>query len=224
MNRSTIVSALSELSPLGIIQASIGKGTTIANNSWSLLFTQTTPNWNNYIKHGFHKSNIPIIQAINKYEFIDSIIRLSTGEMSQVLKNISNNRIALNYLEPLGLYELRVELCKYLKKYNLNINPSQILIVSGLLQALQLISVSLLGTNSKVFVEETSYVKSLKVFEFSGIEMKAVPMDKDGLIPWMVDESTMKKGTSILYTIPTFHNPTGIIMGKSRRSELLNCQ
>lgn len=231
VNRSTIVSALSELSSLGIIEPKVGKGTMIANNSWSFLFANSPPDWNHYIEHGFHKSNIPTIQAINKYEFIDPIIRLSTGEVSselmphdaisKVLFHLAKLQVPFNYLEPLGLYELRVELCKYLKKHNLDIKPSEILIVSGSLQALQLISVSLLGGNSTVFVEENSYIKSLKVFEFSGTRMKAIPMDKEGPIPWMIDEKTLKEGNSILYTIPTFHNPTGLTMGSSRRNELL---
>ncbi len=46
-------------------------------------------------------------------------------------------------------------------------------------------------------------------------------MDRDGLMPWMMDESILKRGKSILYTIPTFHNPTGITMSENRRSELL---
>lgn len=231
VNRSTIVSALSELSSLGIIESQVGKGTIIANNSWSFLFANSTPDWKHYIEHGIHKSNIPTIQAINKYEFIDTIIRLSTGEVSselmphdaisKVLLHLGNLNIPFNYLEPLGLYELRVELCKHLKRYDLDIKPSEILIVSGSLQALQLISVSLLGGSSTVFVEENSYMKSLKVFEFSGTQMQSIPIDKDGPIPWMIDEKKLKKGNSILYTIPTFHNPTGLTMGSSRRSELL---
>jgi GntR family transcriptional regulator, regulator for abcA and norABC len=232
VNRSTIVSALSELASLGIIESTVGKGTVIANNSWSFLFAESPPNWNDYIEHGFHKSNLPTIQAINKYEFINPIIRLSTGEVapelmphdviSNALIDLAASKKPFNYLEPLGLYELRVELCRYLRKFEINIKPSEILIVSGSLQALQLISLSLLGNKSTVFVEENSYVKSLKVFEFSDVQMKAVPMDKDGPIPWMIDDSMLKKGNSMLYTIPTFHNPTGLTMGASRRHELLN--
>jgi len=231
VNRSTIVEALSELTSLGIIDSSFGKGTTIVNNTWSLLIDSSTPDWKNYIEHGIHRPNNPIIQAMYKFEFIEPIIRLGTGEMSpdqfphdmmaDVLKRVSDRNVSYNYLGPLGLYELRVELCKYLNKFNLQVEPSQVLIVSGSLQALQLISLSILGPNSVVLVEEPSYIKSLRVFDFSGITMRNVPMDKDGIMPWMIDDTILKKGKSILYTIPTFHNPTGITMSENRRSELL---
>ncbi len=45
VNRSTIVEALSELASLGIIDSSFGKGTTIVNNTWSLLIDSSTPDW-----------------------------------------------------------------------------------------------------------------------------------------------------------------------------------
>lgn len=230
VNRSTVVTALSELTAMGILESQVGKGTMISNSSWSLLMSDTTPNWSNYIEQGFHKSNLPTIQAINTFEFEDDFIRLSTGEVSPdlmphdmistVMHKVADLKIPFNYLESLGLYELRLELSKYLKRYNLNVKPSEILIVSGSLQALQLISISLLGKNSSVFVEEESYVNSLKVFDFAGLKMQSVPTDTQGAIPWLIKKE-QRDGQSILYTIPTFHNPTGRTMDTERRTELL---
>lgn len=232
VNRSTIVSAIAELTALGILDSKIGKGTIVANNSWSFLVAESTLNWKDYIDRGFHKANLPTIQAINKYEFDDDIIRLSTGEVSsdlmphaafsKVFEQMSKEQVPLNYLEPLGLEELRIELCKHLKKHNIHVTPKEIVIVSGSLQALQLIALSLLGKNSKVFVEENSYVKSLRTFEFSGMKMKPVKTDSNGPMPWLIDASDLHDGTSLLYTIPTFHNPTGRTMNMERRTELLS--
>ncbi|MCH4886980.1 PLP-dependent aminotransferase family protein [Acidaminobacter sp. JC074] len=230
VNRSTIVDAFSELNALGIIESKTGKGTLIANSSWSMLLSKT-PDWQNYISGSIHKSNLPTIQSINKYEFEEDIIRLSTGEIasdlmphdaiSSVLMKLAELKEPYNYLEPLGLEELRIQLSNYLKRYHLNFKPSEILIVSGSLQALQLISVSLLGENSTVLVEENSYVKSLKVFEYEKMNMKSVPTDSNGPIPWLIDEKELKSN-ALLYTIPTFHNPTGRLMSTSRRLELLD--
>lgn len=231
MNRSTIVSAIDELNSYGILNSIVGKGTFVANNSWSFIVSKDTLNWRQYINQSFHKANIPTIQTINKYEFDDSIIRLSTGEVSpdlmpydafsKVYEKMASDKIPLNYLEPLGLEELRVELCMYLKKWNINISPKEILIVSGSLQALQLIALALLGRESRVFVEEYSYIKSLRVFEFSGMHMEPVVTDSNGPLPWMIESSTLKGNSSILYTIPTFHNPTGRTMNQPRRIEML---
>lgn len=232
VNRSTIVEAYSELIALGIIESNYGNGTKIINNTWSLRFSHLTPEWNDYIEAGVHKENLPTIQIINKLEYKENIIRLSTGEMSpelfphhmmkKVLNKIPSRAFSLNYIEPLGLLELRVVISNYLKTYGIDLRPSQILIVSGSLQALQLIAISILKPGSTVFVEEPSYVKSLKVFESNGMKMEGVPMDQSGLIPWMISHNKKDITNSILYTIPSFHNPTGINMSYERRLEVLN--
>lgn len=231
VNRSTLVAALSELSALGILDSTVGKGTYVANNSWSFLMADAALNWRQYIEHGLHKANLPTIQAINRYEFDPAIIRLSTGEVSpelmpheafaRVYEKMAQQGPPLNYLEPLGLLELRQALCRYLVRWGISVRPEEVLIVSGSLQALQLISLALLGRGSRILVEEYSYVKSLRVFEFSGMRMSAIATDSEGPMPWTIRSEDLKDSTSILYTIPTFHNPTGRTMGMERRRQLL---
>lgn len=232
VNRSTVVEAFAELSSLGLIESNYGKGTYISNNTWNLLSRGSSTDWNEYIYSGMHKSNLPTIQAINSLEFQKDIIRLSTGEMSpelfphetmkKVLAQIPSRARSLNYLEPLGLFELRRAISSHLEKIGLSIPPEQILIVSGSLQALQLISLSLLKRGSTVYVEDPSYAKSLNVFESSGMNIHGVSMDEEGLCPWMINWKENTNNHSILYTIPTFHNPTGKVMSLKRRLDLMS--
>lgn len=235
VNRSTVVEAYSELIALGIIESNYGKGTVIINNTWSLMFSNLSPKWNDYIESGIHKENLPTIQVINKLEYKEGIIRLSTGEMSpslfphdmmkEVLNRIPSRALSLNYIEPLGLEELRIVICERMKKIGIDLKPTQILIVSGSLQALHLISMSILKPSSTMFLEEHSYLKSLSGFESNGLKMRGIPMDDFGIIPWLINLEKDEIENSILYTIPTFHNPTGITMNEERRHELIKwCQ
>ncbi len=230
VNRSTINEAMDELKAMGLIEGNFGKGTQIINNTWSLLVSAKPPNWQSYIEAGIYKANFPTIQMINKLEFMEGITRLSTGELSpdlfphdmmrKVFQRIPERTRSLNYLGPLGLPELRKVLSQYLRKHNIHVSPSCILIVSGSLQALQLISIGILHPRSTVFVEVPSYLKSLHVFESSGMRLEGVQMDDYGLMPWMLNKNRIKDDTALLYTIPTFHNPTGTVMTKARRKEV----
>lgn len=232
VNRSTIVAALEELTSLGILEGKSGHGTTIVNNTWSLLMSTSPPNWQHYIDSSIHKANSPTIQTINKLEFVEGITRLGTGELSpelfphdmmkKVLQRVPERAYALNYLEPLGLFELRKILSQYLAKYGIHIPPSCILIVSGSLQALQLISICMLKPGSTVFIEIPSYLKSLHVFQSAGMKLSGIPMDNGGIMPWALNKNDNLEETSLLYTIPTFHNPTGRVMTEARRIELLD--
>lgn len=231
VNRSTIVQALEELKAQGLIEGNFGQGTRIVNNTWSLLVSAPPPNWRKYITASIYKSNLSAIQVINKQEFAPGIIRLSTGEiapelfphamMKKILRRIPEKVHSLNYLEPLGLLELRKIISAYLEQFDIRIPPSCLLITSGSLQALQLISIGMLQPGSTVFTEIPSYLKSLHVFQSSGMHLAGIPMDSRGLIPWRLDRQKAAGPTALLYTIPTFHNPTGRLMPEERRAELI---
>ncbi len=232
VNRSTIVEALDELKAEGLIEGKGSKGTVIVNNTWSLLASTPPPNWQSYIQSGIHRPNQPTIQVINKVEYEKNIIRLGTGELSpelypkekmkRILNRVSNTIESLGYEEPKGSLYLRESISKYLKRYGINASPSSILIVSGSLQALQLIAMGMLHPGSTVFVEKPSYLKSLPIFESAGMRLKGISMDNHGMKIDEIKEHISSKNTNLLYTIPTFHNPTGMVMPNKRRSEVLD--
>lgn len=238
VNRSTVVRALEELCSYGILEGTTGKGTVVTSNTWSVLMSTAPPDWGNYLKAGTFQENVPTVQMINKLEFEEGIIRLGTGElspdlfpremMSEIFQRLPDRFPSLNYLGPLGLPELRQALSQRLKKQGIDADPSCILITSGSLQALQLISVCMLKPGSVVYTESPSYLKSLQVFPSAGMKLSGVPMDREGLLYWNIDNRTENSGKetsvdmedALLYTIPTFHNPTGTLMSDARRQEL----
>lgn len=234
INRSTVTTAIDELASYGIIAGCHGAGTQIASNTWSLLLSPA-PDWSRFISSGFFQENNNTIQAINRLEFVPDIMRLGTGELDprlfpsdmwqNILQKISRQVTSLGYLEPLGLLELRKAISAYMEKLGIIAPPSCILITSGALQALQLISVCLLQSGSTVFTEAPTYLKSLQVFQSAGMKLSGVPMDREGMQYWKL-ASALKtdrlQGSSILYTIPTNQNPTGITMPDSRRKDLMN--
>lgn len=232
VNRSTVVEALDELKSRGFVEGKGGGGTRIINNTWSLLSSTSKLNWENYIDGSIHKPNLRTIQMVNKLEYEKDIIRLGTGEpgpelfpqdmMSKILNKCSNKIKSLGYLEAKGLLELRKILSQYLKCYGISVSPSSILIVSGALQALQLISLSLLPPGSKILMENPSYLKSIHIFQSLGMNLAGLKMDNEGIIPDEISKNNGKKVNTLLYTIPTFHNPTGIVMTENRRMEILN--
>ncbi len=235
VNRSTIVTAYDELIAEGLIVGKSGSGTRVVNNTWKLLATTPPPDWNSYVKLGTHKPNLPTIQEINQAEFTPNIIRLGTGELSpdlipsnsmkEIFHLLSNREISYGYEEPKGLMPLREQITNYLKTIGISASPSSILIVSGALQALQLISVGLLHRGSTVLTEKPSYLHSLNVFQSAGMRLMGIPMDQEGIQVRLIPPFKKQQNAALLYTIPTFHNPTGVLMTADRRKHLLDtCQ
>ncbi|RBP94748.1 GntR family transcriptional regulator of abcA and norABC [Cytobacillus firmus] len=235
VNRSTIVIALEELTADGLIESKVGSGTRVINNTWSLLASTTPPDWISYVKSGIHKPNITIIQEINKAEADPNMIRLGTGELSpdllpnkkmgQILQMDNEQSLSLGYMEPKGSLSLRKTVSAYLRTKGIKASPESILIVSGGLQALQLISIGLLKRGSTILHESPSYLNSVHVFQSAGMNLLGIPLDKEGIKCESIGRMKRQHHAALLYTIPTFHNPTGTLMSEKRRLELIKvCQ
>lgn len=235
VNRSTIVTALEELTADGLIESKVGSGTKVINNTWSLLASTPPPNWISYVHSGIHEPNMNIIQKINEAEANPRMIRLGTGELSddllpneemkKFLQIEMEESLSLGYEEPKGSYILRETISNYLIKKDIEASPDSILIVSGALQALQLISIGLLKPGSIILHESPSYLNSIHVFQSAGMSLYGIPLDEEGIQYNSISRLKRQHHASLLYTIPSFHNPTGILMSENRRKELLTvCQ
>nr|WP_199426998.1 PLP-dependent aminotransferase family protein [Anoxybacillus caldiproteolyticus] len=233
VNRSTVIIALEELMADGTIEGKMGKGTFVVNNTWTLLATNLSPAWNDYIQSGIQKPSQATVQEINEAESNTNLIQLSKGELSTeifpidtmklIMRRVSEKMEPFGYEDPKGFLPLRQSLSSYLRANGIHASPSSILIVSGALQALQLISVGLLPRGSTVLLEKPSYLYSLRVFQSVGMKLIGLPIDEYGLLPNSLSLSSKKlRGRAILYTIPCFHNPAGILMSEKRRQEILH--
>lgn len=227
VNRSTVQLAIDELKADGLLESKMGSGVFVANNSWNVLLNKSQPNWQQHIESSIHKPNYHTIQLINEYEQYDHIIRLGTGELSpdllptkqieQSLKEISLDSKAIGYSSPRGSEKLRGILCNYLTKRGIQAAPDNILIVSGALQALQLISIGLLQEGSIVFHEQPSYLNSVHPFQSAGMRMVSVSRNtnlKDNL------RALKRKRQSLFYCVPTLHNPTGYNWSLNEKKDL----
>ena len=231
VNRSTIVTAVQELASMGFLEGKSGGGTVVVNNTWSLLSSNPPPNWNNYVAAGEYLPNKHFVREINRAEFIPGMIRLGTAEPSpemypldkirQLLLRMDADNHNFGYEEPRGSLALRQEICNYLQGYGIRSTPASVMVVSGSLQALHLISVGLLHRGALVLMEKPSYLSSVRVFQSAGMHMQGFPLDDEGIDINLLRQGQRHHKGDLLYTIPSYHNPTGLLMGEKRRKELL---
>ncbi len=105
-------------------------------------------------------------------------------------------------------------------------DPSEVLVTSGSLQALDLVNAALLAPGDAVVVEKSTYAGTLSRLADLGAEVHGVELDSDGMRIDHLDEvleSLSRRGRrpKFVYTIPTVQNPTGTVMPPTRRLELL---
>jgi len=128
---------------------------------------------------------------------------------------------------PQGYRPLREFLTAKLKRdAGIACNADDIMIVSGSLQALDLVNHTLLAPGDTVIVEQETYQGSLNRLTRLGVDVVGIPLDAEGmrmdaLATALADLKAQGVRPKYIYTIPTVQNPTGSIMPEARRAELL---
>jgi len=120
-------------------------------------------------------------------------------------------------VEPAGHLGLRAAIARHLRTARtIETQPRDVLVTSGVQQALDLIGRVLLEPGATAAVEEPGYVPPRLVWESQGARVIGVPVDEQGLI---VD--ALPPGARLVYVTPSHQYPTGVALSLRRRVELL---
>ena len=115
-----------------------------------------------------------------------------------------------------------------LKKYvelQLGISVPAVLPVTGSTQAMDLLCKALIDPGDTVLVENPSFLGNLQCLKLYQANLVALESDDQGLIPEDLERKIREYHPKLLYTIPTFQNPTGKTLPEERRkavAELAN--
>ncbi len=129
---------------------------------------------------------------------------------------------------PQGYRPLREFLATKLKRdAGMTCSADDILIVSGSLQALDLVNGALLTRGDTVIVEQDNYQGTLTRLARLGVNVIGIPLDAGGMRMELLEAALAELARhnirpKYIYTIPTVQNPTGTIMDQSRRATLLS--
>ncbi|MFJ8821471.1 PLP-dependent aminotransferase family protein [Streptomyces sp. NPDC102467] len=125
---------------------------------------------------------------------------------------------ALQYSTTEGEPALREALAARTTVRGLPTTADDLLITTGSQQALSLLATALLEPGDTVLVENPCYLAALQTFGFAGARIVAVPCDDTGIDPEALDALVAEHRPKLLYTVPTFQNPTGRTLPAGRRA------
>ena len=66
-----------------------------------------------------------------------------------------------------------------------------------------------------MFVEEPTYPYSMPIFRDHGLKVVGIPVAGGGMDLDRCEQELARHSPKLLYTIPSFHNPTGETLGVS---------
>ncbi|GGH77911.1 DNA-binding transcriptional MocR family regulator [Pullulanibacillus pueri] len=234
VSRSTVIKAYDELKALGLVKAHRGKGTIVAEKtepenpkknkqvfplSWHPLFEKKMHNISDTISD--------MINTENQREMISLAAGIGDPQLFpiQTLQTIQSDRVhheLFNFCAVEGYYPLREHLSQLMTLRNIVASAKEIMILSGSMQGIDFAARTFLSPGDAVIVEEPTFLQAIQRFKAAGAKIIGIPLDKQGLRTDILEAQLARYKPKFIYTIPSFHNPTGTVMSMERRLELLD--
>ncbi|WP_026549444.1 PLP-dependent aminotransferase family protein [Arthrobacter sp. Br18] len=135
---------------------------------------------------------------------------------------------ALQYGGGQGMDELRSLICDVMAAEGIpGADPADIVVTTGSQSAQDVAAKVFCNPGDVILCEDPTYVGALNTFEAYEVDVVTIPMDSEGLIPEELERTILAlkaQGRSIklLYTIPSFNNPSGITLAADRRQRVVD--
>lgn len=233
LSRPTIVAAFDQLRSEGYVEGRVGSGTYVSQTlpeqllqvkaqtsrkrprRHAIRFSEYARRLRTGIRPGIRpvrafRANLP---ALDKFP-----MHLWAQIASRRLRRASTNLLAGG--EALGYRPLRDAVAAYLNtSRGVKCSPEQVLIISGVQEALDRAAHLLLNGGDSVWMEDPGYPGAANAFRAVGAKLCPVPVDAEGLI---LNQGVKRWPTPrLVYVTPSHQFPLGMTMSLPRRLALL---
>jgi DNA-binding transcriptional MocR family regulator len=130
--------------------------------------------------------------------------------------------IELNYGEKPGDSRFRAALADFLTRaVGHAASADSLFLTAGTSQALDFVCHRFTRPGDTVFVEDPTYFLAFQVFRDHGLDIIGIPLDGFGMDIDALEREIARRRPRLVYTIPTFNNPTGETLSHERRERLV---
>jgi DNA-binding transcriptional MocR family regulator len=235
INRTTIYWAYQELLALGYLDSCPGSYTTVRKRAPIVTAKQIVKRsripWN---KISNPSSQLVIKNYVNKYlepEIFTSpdVINLSRLYIEEQLFPIQDFQRCLNnvlvndgaklfgYGEAAGYQPLRECVAHRLQSHGITVSGHEILITHGAQQTFELILKLLTNPGAGVVIEMPTYANIISLLQYYQTSIIEIPMLEYGMDLDHLKNVLEQKHPAFIYTMPNFHNPTGVTTSQAHR-------
>ncbi len=239
INQITVVTAFKQLENEGFVYKKPGSGTFVSDivmKSAEKAESSSSP-----LHDELYPQEDPTSISSEMISLDQNTINFASATPTPDLFPVDNFKLALNevlerdkgnafsYQDSHGYLPLRESVSGLLKNSDLEFSLDNIQIISGAQQGLDLISKALLRQGDHIITESPTYTGAIALFKSRGARILDVQMDTDGPDLSLLEYNLKQYRPRIIYTIPSFQNPTGRSYSMEKRlavlelAELYNC-
>ena len=230
ISRNSVVSAYQNLESIGILESVKGKGTFVITED-KVEEEKFIINWNEkFNKYAsvceeldIMKTELPWKKGMISFKSIapeENMFDLDEFKRAFLTAWSLEGDKLLNYGYAKGYRPLIEYLMNYMSEKGVNIEEKEILITNGFTDGFDMILSSLTNENDVVICENPTHNTALKIMRAHGLKVVGVNMENDGINVLDLEEKIKKHKPKLLYIIPSYHNPTGIVMKGEKRKKV----
>jgi len=230
VSRTTVVNAYREMQARGLIIAHVGRGTFIAASEPT---AQALP-WRQRLSQAAQFLVNPVVHELGRSSVQSNIISFAEGlpdhqlapadafhrAVERVLHHQGRMPFARTPAEGHSL--LREAIVDYMRTTGLRATAEQVLIVDGAQQGVDLVVRTFLDPGDVVITEGPTFMVALQAFRAARATIIPVPLDASGMRTDLIEDLIIRYRPKLIYTVPTFQNPSGTTMSVDRRRQLLD--
>jgi len=179
------------------------------------------------------------VDGLTQFAAAPGVIDLAWGHPDPELLPVAELRAAaaraldrygpdmLTYGNPAGPPPLREFISARLRETDARAPmPAETLVTGGTSQGLDMVTTLLVEPDDVVLLGEPTYYLALRILADHAVHMQGVASDEDGIVLEELVRAVRRlrgrrRRRPLLYTIPTFNNPTGISLSDDRRARLV---
>ncbi|MEU8266025.1 PLP-dependent aminotransferase family protein [Sphaerisporangium sp. NPDC049002] len=220
VSRTTVVAAYEALREAELVESRRGSGTRVAENALTRppISDGRVPGGTGALMYQH------LIDGPGELITVASSSQGAVPELVTALRDLAGADLETAFDEPgyhpAGLPELRRAIAAHLTGTGLPTTPGQILVTTGAHQALVLVSELFLGPGGTALAESPGWPGCLDVFRARGTRIVTVPLDDEGADARAMAGVLASGRPDLIYLMPTFHNPTGVLMSAARRRRI----
>ena len=129
---------------------------------------------------------------------------------------------ALQYGATEGYEPLRQQIAQFMHSKGVqSLAPQELIVTTGSQQALDLLAKCMIDEGDKVIVEGPTFLATIQCFRLYGADVVSAPIDGEGVQIEALEQLIVQHRPKMIYTIPTFGNPSGATLSLERRKRLL---
>ena len=240
INRSTVYKAYQELWAMGYIESRPGSysvvrhrqklATIVSKNikksfDWGIKLPPEIKAVHKFFQTVEQPISSPPPKDLINFASLDIDARLFPAEDFRKALNtaiVAQRGIIFKYGESRGLLALREYIAARLRIHGISVTYDEILITNGSQNSIELVIKTLTQAESEVVIESPTYSHALPLFQFYKNRILEVPMKETGMDLDHLKRILENHMPVFIYTMPNFHNPTGITTDHLHREKILN--